>query len=95
MIDMLKTVVTDGTGTAAAIDGFEVAGKTSTAEIYDEENGGYRKGVYNICFTGFLADSSSQLVCFVGANEVPGDRVVTPVFKDIMTTAIDRFKITP
>lgn len=95
MIDMLKTVVTDGTGTAAAIDGFEVAGKTSTAEIYDEENGGYRPGVYNICFTGFLADSSSQLVCFVGANEVPGDRVVTPVFKDIMTTAIDRFKITP
>ena len=95
MIDMLKTVVTDGTGTAAAIDGFEVAGKTSTAEIYDEENGGDRKGVYNICFTGFLADSSSQLVCFVGANEVPGDRVVTPVFKDIMTTAIDRFKITP
>lgn len=95
MIDMLKTVVTDGTGTAAAIDGFEVAGKTSTAEIYDEENGGYRKGVSNICFTGFLADSSSQLVCFVGANEVPGDRVVTPVFKDIMTTAIDRFKITP
>ena len=95
MIDMLKTVVTDGTGTAAAIDGFEVAGKTSTAEIYDEENGGYRKGVYNICSTGFLADSSSQLVCFVGANEVPGDRVVTPVFKDIMTTAIDRFKITP
>lgn len=95
MIDMLKTVVTDGTGTAAAIDGFEVAGKTSTAEIYDEENGGYRKGVYNICFTGFLADSSSQLVCFVGANEVPGDRVVTPAFKDIMTTAIDRFKITP
>lgn len=95
MIDMLKTVVTDGTGTAAAIDGFEVAGKTSTAEIYDEENGGYREGVYNICFTGFLADSSSQLVCFVGANEVPGDRVVTPVFKDIMSTAIDRFKITP
>ncbi|HIS41158.1 MAG TPA: penicillin-binding protein 2 [Candidatus Aphodovivens avistercoris] len=95
MIDMLKTVVSDGTGTAAAIDGYEVAGKTSTAEIYDEENGGYREGVYNICFTGFIADSSSQLVCFVGANEVPGDRVVTPVFKDIMTTAIDRFKITP
>ena len=32
-----------------------------------------RTDVYNLCFTGFLADSSSQLVCFVGANEVPGD----------------------
>ena len=95
MIDMLKTVVNDGTGKDAAIEGFEVAGKTSTAEIYDEENGGYRDGVYNLCFTGFLADSSSQLVCFVGANEVPYERNVTPIFKDIMSTAIDRFKITP
>lgn len=93
MQSMLETVVTDGTGKAAAIDGYHVAGKTSTAEIYDEENGGYRKGVYNICFTGFLADSSSQLVCFVGANEVPSDGVVTPIFKDIMSTAIDRFRI--
>lgn len=95
LTSMLKTVVTEGTGKAAAIDGFNVAGKTSTAEIYDEKNGGYRKGVYNLAFTGFLADSSSQLVCFVGANEVPTDGVVTPIFKDIMTTAIDRFNIYP
>lgn len=94
MQSMLKTVVTDGTGKLAAINGYNVAGKTSTAEIYDEENGGYRKGVYNLAFTGFLADSSSKLVCFVGANEVPGNRVVTPIFKDIMTSAIDRFGIT-
>ncbi len=94
MQSMLKTVVTEGTGTKAAIDGYNVAGKTSTAEIYDEENGGYREGVYNLAFTGFIADSSSKLVCFVGANEVPGDGVVTPIFKDIMSTAIDRFGIT-
>ena len=94
MRSMLKTVVTDGTGKLAVIDGYNVAGKTSTAEIYDEENGGYRKNVYNLAFTGFLADSSSKLVCFVGANEVPGNRVVTPIFKDIMTSAIDRFGIT-
>ena len=94
MQSMLKTVVTDGTGKLAAIDGYNVAGKTTTAEIYDEENGGYRKNVYNLAFTGFLADSSSKLVCFVGANEVPGNRVVTPIFKDIMTSAIDRFGIT-
>lgn len=92
---MLQTVVSDGTGKMAAIDGFDVAGKTSTAEIYDEENGGYRKGVYTLCFAGFLANSSSQLVCFVSANEVPGEGTVTHIFRDIMTTAIDRFNITP
>ncbi|HIW76123.1 MULTISPECIES: peptidoglycan D,D-transpeptidase FtsI family protein [Gordonibacter] len=94
MTDMLKTVVTEGTGKKAAIEGFNVAGKTSTAEIY-EQGKGYREGVYNLAFTGFLADSSSQLVCFVGANEVPSDGVVTPLFKDIMATAIDRFQILP
>lgn len=95
MTSMLQTVVTEGTGKKAAIEGYNVAGKTSTAEIYDEVNGGYRKGVYNLAFTGFLAGSSSQLVCFVGANEVPTDGVVTPIFKDIMSAAIDRFNILP
>lgn len=90
---MLESVVQSGTGELAQIDGYKVAGKTSTAEIYDE-SGGYKEGVYTICFTGFLPDSSSQLVCFVGVEEVPGDRLVTPVFKDIMTFAIDRYKIT-
>ena len=93
MVDMLKTVVTDGTGKSAQIEGFQVAGKTSTAEV--AEGGSYKEGVYNLCFTGFLADSSSQLVCFVGANEVPSAGSVAGVFKDIMTCAIDRFKISP
>lgn len=93
MVDMLKTVVTDGTGKPAQIEGFSVAGKTSTAEV--AEGGKYKEDVYNLCFTGFLADSSSQLVCFVGANEVPGTGNVAGVFKDIMTCAIDRFKIMP
>ncbi len=95
MTNMLEGVVTDGTGTEAAIDGFTVAGKTSTAQIYDEENGGYRDEQYNLAFVGFLSGSSSQLVCFVGANEVDFMGVVTPIFKDIMTTAIDRFNIVP
>ncbi|MEG1906441.1 MAG: penicillin-binding protein 2 [Gordonibacter sp.] len=96
MTDMLKTVVTEGTGADAAIEGYQVAGKTSTAEIYDEVNGGYRKGVYNMAFTGFVANSTGpQLVCFVGANETQYGSIVTPVFKDIMSTAIDRFNILP
>lgn len=91
--DMLKTVVTDGTGKNAQIDGYEVAGKTSTAQIAD--SGVYKQGVYNLCFEGFLPNSSSQLVCFVGLNEVPSQGNVANVFKDIMSFAIDRFKIQP
>lgn len=95
MQDMLKTVVSSGTGTGAAIEGFNVAGKTSTAEIYDEKTGTYKENSFNLAFTGFIADSNSSLVCFVGAQEVPGDGTTTSMFKDIMTTAIDRFRISP
>lgn len=91
MIDMLTTVVEDGTGEDAAIKGYTVAGKTGTAEI--AEGGVYKEGVYNLDFVGFLPDSSSQLVCFVGVNEVYGMDTVTSTFSDIMSTAIDRFKI--
>lgn len=94
MTSILQTVVSEGTGTLAAIDGYDVAGKTSTAEIYDEENGGYRDGVYNIASTGYIANSSSQLVCFVGADEVYGDSATTFIFKDIMSDAISRYHIT-
>ncbi len=93
IVGMLRSVVTDGTGRAADIDGFNVVGKTSTAEI--SENGVYRQGVYNLAFTGFLANSSSDLVCFVGASEVGAELQVTQIFHDIMSDAISRYNITP
>ena len=89
---MLQTVVTDGTGTDAAIEGFDVAGKTSTAEIF-EEGGGYRDDAVNLGFAGFIANSNSRFVCFVGANEVPADRKVGSIFHDIMSAAISRYNI--
>ena len=94
LVSMLGSVVEYGTGTAAAIDGYTVVGKTSTAEIYDSENGGYKSGVYYLAFIGFMPESSSSLVCFVGANEVAGGGVVTPIFKDIMEYCIDLYDIT-
>ncbi len=93
MISMLETVVTDGTGTGAAIDGYSVAGKTGTAEYADEEKGGYVEGAWNLDFTGFLPGASLPLVCFVGVNEVPYERNTTEVFHDIMSDAIDRYGI--
>lgn len=93
MKSMLRTVVTDGTGTRADIEGYEVCGKTSTAEI--AKDGVYLDGIYNLCFTGFIDNSSSSLVCFVGANNVYGMGQVTHIFRDIMSSAIDLYNITP
>lgn len=80
---MLEAVVEKGTGTQAQIEGYRVAGKTGTAEIASP-NGGYKKDAYNISFVGYLPDASTKLVCFVGANEVPGERKTVPAFQDIM-----------
>ncbi|MBR5260115.1 MAG: penicillin-binding protein 2 [Eggerthellaceae bacterium] len=93
MKSMLRSVVTDGTGTKADIEGYDVVGKTSTAEI--AEGGVYKKGIYNLCFTGFIDNSTSNLVCFVGANEVYGMASVAHIFRDIMTFAIDQYNISP
>lgn len=90
---MLRGVVTSGTGTAADIPGYDVVGKTSTAQI--AEAGGYADGKWNLCFTGFIANSSSSLVCNVCANEVPYEGNVASIFHDIMVEAIDLYKIVP
>lgn len=90
---MLRTVVEDGTGKDANIEGYEVVGKTSTAEIAGD--GGYVKGKYNLCFAGFIDNSSSSLVCFVSANEVYSEASVASIFKDIMSNAIEQYNIVP
>lgn len=93
MLSMLETVVEEGTGTGAAIEGYTVAGKTGTAEYVDEETGLYAKNSYNLDFVGVLPDASTPLVCFVGVNKVPYERNTTEVFKDIMTEAISRYRV--
>lgn len=92
MVSMLKTVVEEGTGVDAAIDGFSVAGKTGTAE-YAVEGRGYEKYAANKDFCGFLPDSSSPLVCFVEVDHVYDDSPATPLFHDIMSFAIDRYRV--
>lgn len=89
---MLQTVVSEGTGTSAQIDGFEPAGKTGTAEIAADD-GGYRTDIYNVSFTGYIPDSTSTFVCFTGAMNQPAEGNVSGMFADIMSFAIDRYKI--
>lgn len=91
---MLQSVVLYGTGTDAQIAEFNPAGKTGTAEIVGDD-GLYLLDTYNISFIGYLPESNSNLVCFVGVTEVPGDRVTTPAFADIMSFAINHYEISP
>ncbi len=90
---MLQGVVAEGTGTEAEIPGYDVAGKTSTAEI--AEDGGYAKSRYNLCFAGFIDNSNSNLALFVSANEINYEGKMASVFHDIMLEAIELYNIVP
>ncbi|MEK6790265.1 MAG: penicillin-binding protein [Deltaproteobacteria bacterium] len=84
---LVSVTESDGTGTKAAIKGFDVAGKTGTAQKPDLKNGGYEKGAYMASFVGFLPAKNPRLVILVVVDEPQGDyyggAVAAPAFKEI------------
>ncbi|WP_308164876.1 peptidoglycan D,D-transpeptidase FtsI family protein, partial [Nonomuraea sediminis] len=95
---MLEAAVSaEGTGTLAAIPGYRVAGKTGTANRYDQKLGRYDG--YTASFVGFApADAPRVVVLSVVQNPTEGHfggQVAAPVFKDVMTFAIKSRKIPP
>ncbi|WP_090930669.1 peptidoglycan D,D-transpeptidase FtsI family protein [Nonomuraea jiangxiensis] len=95
---MLESAVgAEGTGQAAAIDGYRVAGKTGTANRYDAKLGRYEG--YTASFVGFApADKPRLVVLSVLQNPRNGHfggQLAAPVFKDVMTFAIKSKKIPP
>ncbi|WP_203951004.1 peptidoglycan D,D-transpeptidase FtsI family protein [Planotetraspora mira] len=87
----------DGTGTAASIDGYRVAGKTGTAMRYDEKCKGYCG--YTATFVGFTPADAPRLVALAVIQDPKnghyGGEVAAPVFKDVMTFALKSRKIPP
>jgi cell division protein FtsI (penicillin-binding protein 3) len=67
---VLAGAVEDGTGQAAALGQFSVAGKTGTVRI--AENGRYRAGAYYASFAGFFPAADPQLVIIVKVDEPQG-----------------------
>lgn len=95
---MLEGAVSvEGTGNLAAIDGYRVAGKTGTANRYDQQLGRYNG--YTASFVGFSpADAPRLVVLSVLQNPTKGHfggQIAAPVFKDVMTFAIKSKKIPP
>src|SRR5450631_3795211 len=94
---MLEFVVGDGgTAVLAKIPGYRVAGKTGTADRIGA-NGRYSG--YTASFIGFApADHPAYVVAVILQNPIRGiygGSVAAPVFKDVMTYALQEFKIPP
>lgn len=83
IIPDLRAVVRVARG--AAVDGYDIVGKTGTAQI--SKNGVYTDK-YFTSFVGFNTQGSKRYVAFYGFNEVgqTGSRNASPAFAQLMTT---------
>ena len=96
--DMLEGVVSkDGTAPEAKIPGYRVAGKTGTADRYDAKVGGYSGKTAS--FIGFAPADDPQIVVAVTLQRPVkgyfGGVVAAPVFRDVMTYALQELQIPP
>jgi cell division protein FtsI (penicillin-binding protein 3) len=98
LVQMLKGVVAEG-GTAplAAIPGYQVAGKTGTAQ--KPGPGGYTTGKYVASFVGMVPASNPRLVVLVAIDEphgaIWGGYVAAPAFQEIAQFDLQYLEVPP
>jgi len=85
---VFEEVVADGTGQAAQIEGFSVAGKTGTARKLDRSLGVYQASRHVASFVGFVPADRPVLSMVVVLDEPKfslqyGGQVAAPVFREI------------
>jgi cell division protein FtsI (penicillin-binding protein 3) len=98
--EMLTGVVgKGGTGSLAAVEGFEVAGKTGTAQKPDLDHGGYADGAFVASFMGFVPAKDPRLTILVTVDEPQGDyhggTVAAPVFREIASRSLAYMGVFP
>ena len=98
LASMLQDVTTEGgTGKMAKVEGFDVAGKTGTAQKVDLVNGGYDAKKRVASFVGFVPADDPRLVLMVLVDEpqsnVYGGVVAAPVFQNIARGALRHFGV--
>jgi cell division protein FtsI (penicillin-binding protein 3) len=94
---MLAFAVKAGTGAAARIPGFRVAGKTGTARI-PRPTGGYYVDRYFASFIGFLPASDPKVVIAAILDRPTteyGGIAAAPLFQHVARYAIERLGIAP
>lgn len=94
---VLESVVANGSGHNAYIEGYRVGGKTGTAQKVGPD-GRYMVGNYILSFIGFLPANDPEVIVYIaidGAKGVTqyGGTVSAPIASSIMKTAINLYDI--
>ena len=94
---MLEGVVRDGSGKKAYIEGYRVAGKTGTAQKY--EDGHIAQGKYVSSFVGYFPAERPKYLALVIVDEPQGayygSTVAAPCAKEIFEGIIDFLQLPP
>ena len=93
---VLESVVTNGTGRNAFIDGYRVGGKTGTAQKV--KDGRYLSGNYIVSFIGFMPANNPKIVVYVALDNPKGviqygGTVAAPIARSILLDSIDALDI--
>lgn len=95
--DMLRLVVSKGTGVGTNIKGFKVAGKTGTAQKPDIKHGGYYKNKYILSFAGFFPVEKPRYVIIVVVDDpkkgIYASTVAVPIFRRVSNVLIQNMGI--
>ncbi len=99
LIDMMESVITEGTGTTAAGDNYRLAGKTGTAQKVGPD-GEYRTDQYIYSLVGFAPVEEPRIVLYVavdGGTKGPqyGMYTSAPLFKRIMEDTLNYMQVAP
>jgi cell division protein FtsI (penicillin-binding protein 3) len=96
---MLTGVVAEGgTGLAAAVPGYHVAGKTGTAAKPLPDGSGYSTSRYVASFVGFVPATRPRLVILVTVDEpttIWGGVVAAPAFQELARFALQYLEVPP
>ena len=95
---MEEVVRPGGSGSAAGVDGYRIAGKTGTSWKFAA--GGYSEDKYFSIFAGLAPASDPRLAAVIVINEPTGDQyyggeVAAPVFSEVMTESLRLLAIAP
>ncbi|MEK4278530.1 penicillin-binding protein [Cytobacillus sp. FSL R5-0377] len=104
--DILGTVVSSENGTGYKrynIEGYEVAGKTGTAQIPDPNGGGYLTGHENFIFSflGMAPKDDPELIIYVAVQQpdidlsTNGAEPVAKIFTPVMKSSLQYLNIEP
>jgi cell division protein FtsI/penicillin-binding protein 2 len=83
---MMIGVVRGGTGTAAALPGIEVAGKTGTAELRPNSSNPSDTDAWFVAFAPAGAPKVAVAVMLVGAGA--GGQAAAPIAREVLAAAL-------